>query len=75
MAVAAQMCGSSPFLVLHDLLEGLHEGDGLAIMRAVQEQARCACALCTHACCYRVEADGTGSVCVCVCVWWEPWLS
>ena len=40
VAVACQMLGCSPLLVLHDALEGVHEGDALAIMRAVHECAR-----------------------------------
>lgn len=40
VTVACQLVGSSPLLVLHDALEGVHEGDALAIMRAVHECAR-----------------------------------
>ena len=40
VAVACQLVGHSPLLVMHDALEGVHEGDGLAIMRAIHECAR-----------------------------------
>ena len=40
VAVACQLVGCSPLLVLHDALEGVHEGDALAIMRAVHECTR-----------------------------------
>ena len=40
VTVACQLVGSAPLLVLHDALEGVHEGDALAIMRAVHECAR-----------------------------------
>ena len=40
VTVACQLIGSSPLLIMHDALEGLHEGDALAIMRAVHECAK-----------------------------------
>ncbi|KAK9808271.1 hypothetical protein WJX73_005701 [Symbiochloris irregularis] len=40
VTVACQLIGASPLLLMHDALEGLHEGDALAIMRAVHEYAK-----------------------------------
>ena len=43
LSVACQLVGAGPLLVLHDVLQGVHEGDALAIMRTIHERARCAC--------------------------------
>jgi hypothetical protein len=38
--VATQLVNCSPLLVLHDVLEGIPEGDALAIMRAIHSHAQ-----------------------------------
>ena len=48
LSVACQLVGAGPLLVLHDVLQGVHEGDALAIMRTIHEHAR-------HAPCLRLR--------------------
>ena len=40
VSVACQLINASPLLVLHDVLDGIQEGDALAIMRCLQDFCR-----------------------------------
>ena len=40
VAVACQLINASPLLILHDVLDGIQEGDALAIMRCLQDFCR-----------------------------------
>lgn len=66
--MACQLIGASPLLLMHDALEGLHEGDALAIMRAVHEYAKYGP---LSACHQKLESTVCLHCCVCFALPWS----